>query len=521
MPALHARHCIALLALLLLTGCGSSVLSFENGQLNANKQWQSWDPLAAPIQVPQVAAALAQCPATTLNGRRVMALNELNQPDTKVQQALVLRDNAGQMEIWATQALPFAGLYVQYDPQREHPVQLDVERPQALSMAMQDKPGLIEIGVTALNGARLDSRRPLAVLRFAPGPGSAITKQVRITQEARSKVRDLTAVSNGDGSATLQWSERNTGDYDLNSIVAIGDLARVGQNYGRSFTTSDADWAQVEVVDGNEDSQIGIGDLVPMGINWGSQIMGYNVYRTPLTTPTEIPDVTETARWTKVVNTANPAGPSAPRSWSGEKFRLVYTFIDDSGNGDFGWYVTPAGPEMDVPPEGPKSDPVTLTVSTLPTSGLSFEIQPPAGDTVNVNDEFYLAVKVAGVTGLFSANVRFEYDAALVQYEEGVASYTGSPANFLFPPLFLQHDYGVSSGTYNLIGFNATQQQGEPGKDGDGYLGFFKFKALAAGANTECFRFPQVSTYIYLWGIQYGVPIATPGLGPAQSLTIN
>lgn len=521
MPALRAKHCLGLLALLLLTGCGSAVLSYENGQLNSNKQWQSWDPLAAPISVPALSDALAASPGVAVNGRRVIALDGLNKPDLQVQQALVLRERAGRMEIWATRALPFAGLYVRYDPQREHPVQLDAARPRAISLALTPQPGLVAVGVTGIGGALLDTRLPLAVLSFAPGPGAVVAKQASITQDNRSKVNNLTAVNNGDGSATLQWSERHTGDYDCNGQVSLGDLTPLGINFGKIFTPADADWAQLEVIDGDNNGAIVLGDLVPIGINFGSRLMGYNVYRTPLSSAAEIPDVNDAPRWTKVLNAAVPAGPSAPRSWSGQKTRLVYTFIDASGNGNFGWYVTPVGPATDTPPEGPKSTPATLTVSTLPVSGLTFEIQPPAGDTVNVNDEFYVAVKVAGVTGLFSANVRFEYDAALVQYVEGVSSYTGSPANFLIPPLFAQHDYGASAGGYNLIGFNATQQQGEPGKDGAGYLGFFKFKALAAGTNAACFRFPQVSTYIYLWGIQYGVPIATPGLGPAQTLTVQ
>jgi hypothetical protein len=103
---------------------------------------------------------------------------------------------------------------------------------------------------------------------------------------------------------------------------------------------------------------------------------------------------------------------------------------------------------------------------------------------------------------------------------EGVPSYTGHN-NFLAPAVFLAHDYGISTGAYSLVGFNDTLQQGTPAVDGDGYLGYFKFKALAVGNNADCFRFPQVSNYIYLWGVQYGVPIATPGLGPAQSLTIQ
>lgn len=527
MPVSSVARCFILGTLMLaLAGCSGASFSYSAGQLNAGKSWQSWDPLAAPISVNDLDQALATSRGTTLGGYEVIALDELNRPALQVQNALRLEYRAGRLELWATRALPWVALYVKYDAQRQHPIAMNADRRNALSMALADEPGLVAIGVAGIHDAPLDPALPLAVLRFAPGRGTYLTKHASIGQDNRNKVKDLTAVNNGDGSATLQWSERHTGDYDLNGLVGLPDMVRIGQYFNQTYMEGDADWAQLEVVDGDNDGRIYLADLVPLSINFKSRIMGYNVYRTPLASPSEIPDVNDAGRWTKVPNASEPAGPSAPRSWSGQNFRLVYTFIDDSGEGDFGWYVAAAGLETDTPPEGPKSDPATLTVVQLPEAGLSFEIIPPAGTTANVNDEFYLAVKVAGVTGLFSANIRFEYDSSLVDYLEGVPSYTDLDsilhANFLVPPLFVEHDYGATGdGSYNLIGFNATQEAGEPGKDGDGYLGYFKFKAAAAGANPTCFRFPQVSTYIYLWGIQFGVPIATPSLGAPQALTIQ
>ena len=41
-----------------------------------------------------------------------------------------------------------------------------------------------------------------------------------------------------------------------------------------------------------------------------------------------------------------------------------------------------------------------------------------------------------------------------------------------------------------------------------------------AGGSAECFRFPQVTTFIYLWGTNYGVPVATPVLGEPQIVNI-
>jgi hypothetical protein len=229
--------------------------------------------------------------------------------------------------------------------------------------------------------------------------------------------------------------------------------------------------------------------------------------------------VDEAGRWTKVENSAEPSGPSAPRDWNGQNFRLVYTFLDQSGVGNFGWYVVPVNYDA-APERGPASN--VATVSLIPpNASLSFEIQPPAGPLANVNDEFYLAILVNNVTGLFSANVRFEYDSTLVQYVEGVPSFTGHD-NLLTDPLFISaDDVGVAASPYVLVGFNATETKGTPAVDGSGALAYIKFKCIGAGVNSECFRFPQSTSFIYLWGTTYGVPVATPELGAPQILNVG
>src|SRR6185369_4435623 len=168
-----------------------------------------------------------------------------------------------------------------------------------------------------------------------------------------------------------------------------------------------------------------------------------------------IPLVTDSGRWTKVPNDAEPAGPSAPRDFNGQKARLVYTFHDASGDGDFGWYVVALDSTGSASTKDSNVATVTVTPAGPPPAGLTFEIQDPATEFATVGDEFYLAVKVNDITGLFSSNVRFEYDASLVQLEESVETYAGHP-NLLEPPLFLAvDDVGPATSPYKLIGFNA------------------------------------------------------------------
>jgi hypothetical protein len=308
-------------------------------------------------------------------------------------------------------------------------------------------------------------------------------------------------------------------------VVNISDISRIGPRLGHS-TTDGNDDGKDEVVDGDNNGLITIAELTPLGGNLGSTITGYNVYRTVVTGPTDVPDPADTGRWTKVPNVDNPSGPSAPRQFNQQQTRLSYTFIDNSGLGEFAWYVAPvslAGDPFQL--EGPASNvaQVVVTPAGPPPAGLSFEITSPGGEFRTVGDEFYVAVKVTGVDSLFSANVRFEYDGSVVQFVEGVPAYNdGSDhPNVLEPPLFVSvDDVDPAASPYVLLGFNATQTQGTPVKTGDGYLGYFKFKALAPGIINEAFRFPQVTNFIYLWGQNYGEAVATPALGSPQLLNI-
>jgi hypothetical protein len=525
MPRLNTPLTAALLcALAALASCGTGAELDAPAATDSYRQ-ASYNPMAPTIHLTPLEQALADAPGLRLpGGRRLVALDALNRPAADVQSKLRVKEENGGLVISMTQPLASAALYLSYDGSKEHVAWSEVARPDGLSMTVQARPGLLALGAAAYGRSTLSPRWPLASVRFAAGADTALHVPAKVNTSPFSKVSDLTAVDGADSTATLQWSERNTGDYDLNSEVNIADITPVGANFKETYVDSSSPgYAELEVIDGDGNKEINIAELTPIGANFGTVVKGYDVYRTPLSAPDEIPDENDSGRWTKVPNDAEPAGPSIPRDWNGQKFRLVYVFHDASGDGDFGWYVSPVGLEGDNLSAAPKSNVATVTVTPggPPPAGLSFEIQSPATESVAVDEEFYLAVKVNDVIGLFSANVRFEYDASLVQLLESVDTYTGHP-NFLEPPLFLAvDDVGAATDPYVLLGFNATQTQGTAVKDGSGALGYFRFKALAAGANLECFRFPQATNFIYLWGVDYGVPVATPGLGSPQALDIT
>jgi hypothetical protein len=521
---------IIALAVLFASACSSLVV--DAASVAALHSVSDYNPQAPTIAVPTLDLALASATWLRSGAFDVTALDSLNQPDVQTKAVLRLSSVGNTLRISNSMPVVSAGLYVRYDADRFHPVELNAERLDAVSLATQVRRGLIAVGVAGMGGNLLNPGAPLAEITLAAGADNFVPRRtsIRITPNNAVGVDagtedDLVALDNANSSATLSWQEQHTGDYDLNGLVTINDISPIGSKLNHSTTDGIQD-AEDEVVDGDKNGLITIAELTPLGSSLNSSITGYNVYRTLVTGPGDTPDPADTGRWTKVPNTAEPTGPSAPRQYNGQKTRLTYTFIDNSGLGQYAWYVAATSPASDpFAQEGPSSNVAIQTVTPAgpPPAGLSFEITSPGGEFRTVDDEFYVAVKVTGVSDLFSANVRFEYDGSVVQFVEGVPSYndgTDHP-NFLELPLFVSvDDVDAAQSPYVLLGFNDTQKQGTPAKSGDGYLGYFKFKAVAPGIIDEAFRFPQASNFIYLWGETYGDAVAQPGLGSPQLLNI-
>lgn len=131
--------------------------------------------------------------------------------------------------------------------------------------------GRLEIGVYPLRGYK----------------GNDVTAAVQLGRAAReastpphgspNKVADLTVTELSAGHVRLSWTEVNAGDYNLDGIVNLQDLAPLGMYFG--LTSSDPGWDVVRATDGNRDGRIGVPDLVPIGVNYYSEVAGYIVKR--------------------------------------------------------------------------------------------------------------------------------------------------------------------------------------------------------------------------------------------------
>jgi hypothetical protein len=483
-----------------------------------------WNPLAPAIEVPPLERAVAAAPQVAAGAFRLTMLGRANRVDAAGLAALGVAPDTDGFSVSLDSPRRELPLYISYDPDKWRFATAEFHSEDALTLAQVVRPGLLAVGMAATGGDSLAPGTELATVRFCPGP-EADVRRVSIADTPANAVTDLeAAVDEETGAVTLSWSERHIGDYNLDGLVSLADITPIAQNFNQTVDPDAANYGRVEVVDGNADGLISLADMTPIAQSFGSAIGGYDVYATPLSTPDEMPvPADDPGRWSKVDNDADPDGPSAPREYSGQTARLSYTFNYTPEAGDYGWYVEPVGNSND-PRTGPPSNVATATTAVTGGVALEFELMPPATELLNVDDEFYLGIKVLEVEGLFSANVRFEYDATLVEPLEFVASYTGDDStehpNLLEPPLFLGADLGAAVDDYNIAGFNATQTQGTPVKDGEGFIGYVRFRAIGAGINDAAFRFPQSTPYIFLWGDTYGVPVANPRTTDTQLLNI-
>ena len=530
-----------LLAAILLAACaGERELISQSGNETGAVSYDNWQPQQSMDQVQDLDAALRNAASISAGGFEVIALDSFNRPDNGLLRSLSIERDGAELSISSDAQLGNAMLYLRSTDGSEHVQDVSIGDSAAISVSLAVDEQLHAVGITATNGRLLNSGKPLLVASIASG--DAVPSRLTLAIDTKNNkvgINDqqrLIAQDDGEATATLTWRERLTGDYDLNGLVTISDITPIGLYFGDSYDTADPDGTpKAEVVDGDINGLINVSDLTPIGQNFQVQIRGYDVYRTALSSPDEEPteDLSD-PRWTRIENNTDPGLPSAVRSSvPANGVRVTYTFVDDSipdTGGDYAWAVVPIAGIDQSPQQGPVSN---IARSEVSPKGAPVDIvlEDPATSTLTVGDEFWVAVRITDVIGLFSANMRLEYDSSLLEVVEEATvdqilpEYTDgefSGTNMLTDPLFIGIDnVAPADDPYVLLGFNDTQKQGTPTVDGSGAVGFIKFRAIADGNNATAIRWPQSSTFILMWGEEFGVPAVNPILGPPLELTIN
>ena len=537
------RHILLFLAISsVLAGCsGDNVVDNSRSERSFSVDYANWQPQLSAKSVIPLEEALASGRGISSDGLELLALDAGNRPDLDTLVSLSLERHGNDVVISSRTGIENASLYLVIDGSSEHVQSVRFSQDTSIGISLAVNSDVQAIGVSGRNGRLLSKDQPIAVVTLAAGQRD-IVRYVSDITNGNNKVgivdqQKLIAQDDGEAIATLSWRERLTGDYDLNGLVTIADISPIGQQLGNSYDLEDPDASgKVEVVDGDINGLITIADISPIGQNFGTQLTGYDVYRTELADASEDPtdDFTD-ARWGKIDNASDASLPSADRSEvpNNGGLRITYTFVDNTipdAGGDYAWVVVPRAGIGEDPNEGPVSN-VAKSNVTPKGAGVNLVIQDPATGTLTVGDEFWVAVEITDVIGLFSANMRFEYDNSLIEVVEVVTvdqivadyddgGFTGT--NMLSDPLFIGIDnVAVADSPYVLLGFNDTQKQGTAVVDGSGAVGFVKFRAVGAGVNAEAIRWPQSSTFILLWGAEFGVPASAPILGAPLALDIS
>jgi fibronectin type 3 domain-containing protein len=204
--------------------------------------------------------------------------------DTSLELATVGAET--RVAIWAEDAVEVSGAYfhLDYDAGEYAPVAVEVgeflgQGDAVLNLALTGIAGEVPVGLAQVKGAAVpvSGRGLLATVVFKHEPFTGGKAVRRAPDGTVNQVSDLLATPNGTSSATLQWTEKNVGDYDNNSEVGITDLQPLANFiFQKVNETSDPVWAGL--MDGDGNGEINLADIQPIAANFGATVRGYQVY---------------------------------------------------------------------------------------------------------------------------------------------------------------------------------------------------------------------------------------------------
>ena len=500
--------------------------------------WLGFDPLAPGQQpAPLSLETLRTSAGLEKDGYKLVALDENSAPCAPPD-GLRMDTEAGGIALKLTE--PVAGdlyLYLFY-PSAE----MSVTESSAggslgdeyVFLGVPVEPDAVAIGIARIraHGEPMVPAGEIARVRFGAPAASSGRGVSAVPVSTTAAVDDLVVAVNQDGTVSLSWTERHPGDYNNDGIVNIQDVTPIAMLFNQEAETA-PDPGRLDLVDGNRDGRVNIQDVTPIAINFLTLVGGYTIYRTQLANGSEDPSVDDTGRWTYVPREgAEPPEqmPSVVRDYTGQQFRLPYTFKDDSFTPGYyyAYFVRPFSQESDDPSEGPVSN---VAKTSQPTGMATLLLEVLNGPFFFLDTDVIVRVVLEDGAGVFSVNARIEYRKDVLEFVSAAPSLEGQDANLLFDadyggdPLFLGARVGPAQNEpeyYDLAAFNATKRYPAPTVFGSGPVAYFTFHVIGgAGPYPEAFRFPQGSTNIWVWGEQYNVPLPGPQLGAPALVNIS
>jgi hypothetical protein len=172
-----------------------------------------------------------------------------------------------------TAAVPETGLFLLVSPPAGHILKLleSNENDNLLFMQVAGASG------TELGAVAIDRSGDLSLNISFEISSEAPPKQASLFEDAY-RVDELVVVPSAqDDFVTLNWVEKNIGDYDFNGEVNAADLVPLSQHLGeKDFRGSTAaNTTALYYIDGDENNEINIADIVPIARNYKNTIAGY------------------------------------------------------------------------------------------------------------------------------------------------------------------------------------------------------------------------------------------------------
>lgn len=398
--------------------------------------------------------------------------------------------------------------FIGYDETKIHPVfaNRSSHLPNNVAMlAILDQPGSAGIGFTTLGPGNL-SVGDLVEIGFANGAQTQRKTSLAATNSANA-VTINAAKGTENGSVTLSWQEINKGDCSNNGVVDFADFGKIGLHYGKDKNKLTAD--QLVLYDTDGKGKVDFADFGIVGANYGAKISGYQILRIPAVkdgTYTEGDFLASKAPKSGVDVLPNLGTPpvndkiSIDRGTVVPESRIVYTYVDKPASGGYYAYlVRPYSSSNDSQPWGVSS---LIAVTEIQATALVFETDKSIYDTTS-DKQVLLKVKLLQAKDIFSVNVRFSYESALLKLVS-IDKVDGADLNFFKdtteePLLFMGTEIDpLSLGT---IGVNATL----PGTlsdstPKDGVIAYIRFDLIPGSTGKAKFIFPvaQAGSFIYI-----------------------